>query len=112
MTSSGSPCRPKCFLSSWRRFIWGLLAHAGGEDARRTSIARVEGLPERRNCGSRGNRVGTAADQRVDVAAASRECDLAVLNGGRGVTAEMLLAEKPVLAVPLVLEQQMTGDAL
>jgi UDP:flavonoid glycosyltransferase YjiC (YdhE family) len=46
------------------------------------------------------------------VAAASRECDLAVLNGGHGVTCEMLLAGKPVLAVPLVLEQQMTGDAV
>jgi UDP:flavonoid glycosyltransferase YjiC (YdhE family) len=52
------------------------------------------------------------AERRIDVAAASRECDLAVLNGGHGVTCEMLLAGKPVLAVPLVLEQQMTGDAV
>jgi UDP:flavonoid glycosyltransferase YjiC (YdhE family) len=51
-------------------------------------------------------------ERRVDIARVSRECDLAVLNGGHGVTAEMLLAGKPVLAVPLVLEQQMTGDAL
>ena len=52
------------------------------------------------------------AERRVDVARAAAECDLAVLNGGHVVTAEMLLAGKPVLAVPLVLGQQMTGDAL
>ena len=52
------------------------------------------------------------ADNRLDVARASRECDVAVLNGGHGVTAQMLLAGKPVLTVPLVLEQTMTGRAL
>ena len=52
------------------------------------------------------------AERRVDVARAAAECDVAVLNGGHGVVAEMLLAGKPVLAVPLVLEQQMTGEAL
>jgi hypothetical protein len=52
------------------------------------------------------------AERRLDVARAAAECDVAVLNGGHGVTAEMLLAGKPVLAVPLVLEQQMTGEAL
>jgi hypothetical protein len=35
------------------------------------------------------------AERRIDVAAASRECDLAVLNGGHGVSCEMLLAGKP-----------------
>ena len=55
---------------------------------------------------------GRVAPKRVDVAKAAAECDVAVLNGGHGVTAQMLLAGKPVLAVPLVLEQQMTGEAL
>ena len=40
------------------------------------------------------------AEKRVDVARAAAECDLAVLNGGHGVTAEMLLAGKPILLVP------------
>jgi glycosyltransferase involved in cell wall biosynthesis/UDP:flavonoid glycosyltransferase YjiC (YdhE family) len=52
------------------------------------------------------------ADRRVDVARASRECHLAVLNGGHAVTSEMLLAGKPVLAVPLAFEQQLTGEVL
>jgi hypothetical protein len=71
----------------------------------------VDGLEpaERRRLGSPTLRV---AGRRVDVAAASRACDPAVVNGGHGVVAEMLLAGKPVLAVPLVLEQSMTGEAL
>src|SRR5439155_11684352 len=52
------------------------------------------------------------ADKRVNVPRAAAECDLAVLNGGHGATAEILLAGKPILAGPLVLEQQMTGEAL
>jgi hypothetical protein len=52
------------------------------------------------------------ADKRLDAARAAAECDVAVLNGGHGVVAEMLLAGKPILAVPLVLEQQMTAAAL
>ena len=52
------------------------------------------------------------AERRLDIARAAAECDVAVLNGGHGVVCEMLLAGKPVLAVPLVLEQQMTGEAL
>jgi hypothetical protein len=52
------------------------------------------------------------SDHRLDVARAAGECDVAVFNGGHGVSAEMLLAGKPVLAVPLVPGQQMTGDAL
>jgi UDP:flavonoid glycosyltransferase YjiC (YdhE family) len=53
-----------------------------------------------------------AADKRLDGARAAAECDVAVLNGGHGVVAELLLAGKPMLAVPLVLERQITGDAL
>lgn len=50
--------------------------------------------------------------RRVGVAQAARECDLAVLNGGHGVTSEMLLAGKPMVLVPLVLEQQQTARAV
>jgi hypothetical protein len=75
------------------------------------TLAYVDGLDaaERTRLSSATVRV---AERRVDVAAASRACDLAVVNGGQGVVAEMLLAGKPVLAVPLVLEQSMTGEAL
>jgi UDP-N-acetylglucosamine:LPS N-acetylglucosamine transferase len=52
------------------------------------------------------------ARRRLDVAAVGRECDLAILNGGHGVTAEMLLAGKPILELPLAFEQRMIADAV
>jgi glycosyltransferase involved in cell wall biosynthesis len=75
------------------------------------TLAYVDGLDvaERKRLESPTVRV---AERRVDVSAASRACDQAVVNGGHGVTVEMLLAGKPVLAVPLVLEQSLTGEAL
>lgn len=36
-------------------------------------------------------------------------CDLAILNGTHGATIKMLLAGKPTLQIPLVLEQGLTG---
>ena len=48
----------------------------------------------------------------LDLARVAKECDLAVLNGGHGVTAEMLLAGKPMFHVPLVLEQRLTAEAV
>lgn len=51
------------------------------------------------------------ADAPLDLTIAAEDCDVAILNGGHGVTAEMLLAGKPVLQIPLALEQQMTADA-
>ena len=43
---------------------------------------------------------------------AAAECDVAVLGGGHGATAEMLLAGKPVLEVPIALEQRLTAEAV
>ena len=40
------------------------------------------------------------------------ECDLAVLGGGHGATAEVLLAGKPVLQLPAAREQRMVADAV
>jgi hypothetical protein len=51
------------------------------------------------------------ADGPLDLSRVGRECDAAVLNGGHGVTAEMLLAGKPIVQVPLALEQRLTADA-
>jgi UDP:flavonoid glycosyltransferase YjiC (YdhE family) len=75
------------------------------------AVAFVDGLdPE--SAKRLGSDTVHVSERRVDVAAACRECDCAVLNGGHSVTSQMLLAGKPILAVPLVLEQQMTGAAL
>ena len=42
---------------------------------------------------------------------AAAECDAAVLHAGQGATAAVLLAGKPILQIPLVLEQRLTADA-
>jgi UDP:flavonoid glycosyltransferase YjiC (YdhE family) len=48
----------------------------------------------------------------LDLRRAARECDLAVLGGGHGATAEVLLAGKPVLELPAAREQRMVADAV
>lgn len=52
------------------------------------------------------------AQSRLDARAVCRECDLAILNGGHGLTSEMLLAGKPLLQIPLALEQRLTAEAV
>lgn len=44
-------------------------------------------------------------EERLDMAQVGRECDLAILHGGQGSTASMLLAGRPILEIPIVLEQ-------
>lgn len=48
----------------------------------------------------------------MDLARAAKECDAAVLGGGHGATAEVLLAGKPVLEVPGALEQRLGAEAV
>lgn len=48
----------------------------------------------------------------LDMAQAARQCDLAIFNGTPGATAAMLLAGKPVLEIPLVVEQMMTSQSV
>jgi UDP:flavonoid glycosyltransferase YjiC (YdhE family) len=48
----------------------------------------------------------------LDIQEVARQCDLAILNGGHGATAAMLLAGKPVLEIPLALEQFLTANAV
>ncbi len=50
------------------------------------------------------------ADQPVNMATAAVECDLAILNGTHGATAQILLAGKPSLHFPLFLEQGLLAD--
>jgi hypothetical protein len=46
----------------------------------------------------------------IDLEAACRACDLAIGNGTHGFTAAALLAGKPQLMLPLVLEQRLTAQ--
>ncbi len=50
------------------------------------------------------------ADQPVNMARAGQGCDLAILNGTHGATAQILLAGKPSLHFPLFLEQGMLAE--
>ena len=50
-------------------------------------------------------------DRPVDLRHAAAECDAAVLSGGHGTTAELLLAGKPVVQVPGALEQRLMAAA-
>src|SRR5204862_3202205 len=52
------------------------------------------------------------SERPVDLAQAARECDAAVLSGGHGATAELLLAGKPVVEVPAALEQRLGAEAV
>lgn len=46
----------------------------------------------------------------VDVEVAARECDVGVCHGGHGTTFELLRHGKPVLILPLVMEQKLLGE--
>jgi hypothetical protein len=50
-------------------------------------------------------------DGLLEIKQVARECDLAILNGNFGTTIEMLLAGKPVLQIPIFLEQGMNARA-
>jgi len=47
----------------------------------------------------------------VDIGAVAEQCDLAILNGTHGTTAEMLLRGVPVLQIPIFVEQALTAKA-
>ncbi|HUT10128.1 MAG TPA: hypothetical protein VMY42_06500 [Thermoguttaceae bacterium] len=51
------------------------------------------------------------ANQRVDPSLVCAQCDLAILNGGHGTTASMLMAGKPILQLPIYLEQKLNAAA-
>ncbi len=46
----------------------------------------------------------------LDVGAVAEKCDLAILNGTHGTTAEMLLRGIPVLQIPIFVEQALTAQ--
>jgi UDP:flavonoid glycosyltransferase YjiC (YdhE family) len=49
------------------------------------------------------------SEQPLDMEQARASCDLAVCHGGAGTTAAMLLAGKPLLLIPMQMEQTMTA---
>lgn len=49
--------------------------------------------------------------RRLDMGRVARECDVAVLHAAQGATAAVLLAGKPILQIPTVLEQRLTAEA-
>ena len=51
------------------------------------------------------------SDGLLDIQAVARECDLAVLHGGHGTLALMLLGGKPLLLLPLHLEMLLNAEA-
>lgn len=50
--------------------------------------------------------------ERLDLAEVGRQCDLAILNGNHGTTVSMLLAGKPILQLPIFLEQALNAKAV
>lgn len=54
----------------------------------------------------------TFAPPNVDLAQMARECHLAITNGNHTTTARLLLAGKPVMVIPLHLEQELIAAAV
>jgi hypothetical protein len=63
--------------------------------------------PARRKFGSRTLCLET---QPLDLESVSRTCHIAILNGTHGATATFLLAGKPLLQLPIFLEQKITSE--
>lgn len=51
----------------------------------------------------------TVVSDAVDIGRTAQECDLAILSGGHGTLAAVLLAGKPVVVLPIQLEQLLLG---
>ena len=74
-----------------------VLAHIGGMDAR--------------DCARHSTATMTLSPEIIDIRQALADCDLVVTHGG-SLVASALLAGKPVLTLPLYLEQQITAEKL
>jgi len=49
-------------------------------------------------------------NERLNMAEVGQQCDLAILNAGHGTTCDILLAGKPIMALPLNAEQQLMAE--
>ena len=52
----------------------------------------------------------SVCDRPLDIKQISQQCDLAILNAGHNTTLQMLLAGKPILAIPLSGEQHLVAQ--
>ncbi|MCY2950959.1 MAG: hypothetical protein NTU53_03165 [Planctomycetota bacterium] len=52
------------------------------------------------------------ANERLDMARVGQECDVAILNANHATAAGLLLAGRPMLNIPLQVEQQLLGQAV
>ena len=75
------------------------------------TLAYVEGASAKLRRGLESKTV-RLSDAPRDLRQIGRECDAAILNGGHGATAEMLLAGRPLVQIPLALEQELTAQAV
>jgi hypothetical protein len=87
------------YLKPFRQ-LPGLLAYL--RDRGWPTLVFATGLDESRDWTSKTLRI---VDQPLDMQQVARQCDAAILNAGHGTTAELLLAGKPLLQVPLHVEQ-------
>ena len=51
-------------------------------------------------------------NEQLDLAQVGRECDLAILNANHGTLSQLLLAGRPMLQLPLALEQRLLAEAV
>jgi len=86
--------------------LLGLLA-----DLKCSVVIYAAEVPEKRQRRFRCERLRFER-QPLDLARCAAECDLAVLHAGHGTTVSMLLAGKPVLQLPMHLEQALFGAAV
>ena len=77
-------------------------------EARLPTLAYCDSLPDKMRNELQCDTIHFA-DRRISLAEAGKQCDLAILNAGHGTTASMLLAGKPLLQIPLHLEQTHNG---
>jgi hypothetical protein len=80
-------------------------------DSRLPTLVLCDGIPvdvQRRYASGRLR----FEQERLDMQAVARTCDVAVLNAGHGTTAAVLLAGKPILQIPVFLEQVMLARAI
>lgn len=74
------------------------------------TLIHVPGLAPELRAQYAGGNLGFS-EELLDIPSVARECDLAVLHGGHGTLALMLLAGKPLLLLPLHLEMLINTQA-
>ena len=81
------------------------------EEQQLCSLIYVDRLPFRLKTRYESDRLQFAPSP-VNLEVVGRECDLVILNGGHGSTASLLLSGRPILQIPMNLEQALTGLAV